>query len=240
MPLTPGQHPMESRQTLLFDADDTLWENNIYFERSIAAFISYLNHREFEPYQVREVLNKIEREHTHIHGYGLQTFRRSLVQCFEHLSDDPVDEEKHARITSFVDSIASHEIELLAGVADTLPLLAARHRLILMTKGNQEEQHGKLLRSGLSAHFVAVEVPREKHREAYEEVIARHTLDVHTTWMIGNSPRSDINPALAAGLNTIFIPHSHTWVLEHESLASTPSGQTSLRLKDFSELRSLF
>lgn len=230
----------QSRQTLLFDADDTLWENNIYFERSIAAFISYLNHREFEPHQVREVLNKIEREHTHTHGYGLQTFRRSLVHCFEHLSDHPVDEERHVRITSFVDSIASHEIELLAGVAETLPLLAARHCLILMTKGNQEEQHGKLLRSGLSAHFAAVEVPREKHREAYEEVLSRHSLDARTTWMIGNSPRSDINPALAAGLNTIFIPHSHTWVLEHESLASTPAGQTSLRLKDFSELRSLF
>jgi putative hydrolase of the HAD superfamily len=217
-----------------------LWENNIYFERSIAAFISYLNHRAFDPCQVREVLNKIEREHTHMHGYGLQVFRRSLVHCFEELSDDPVDEEKHARIASFVDSIASQEIELLAGVADTLPLLATRHQLILMTKGNQQEQHDKLVRSGLSAHFAAVEVPREKHREAYEDVVARHSLDARHTWMIGNSPRSDINPALAAGLNTIFIPHTHTWVLEHESLDETPVGQTSLRLGAFSELSSLF
>jgi putative hydrolase of the HAD superfamily len=227
-------------QTLLFDADDTLWENNIYFERAIAAFISYLNHREFDPHQVREILNKIEREHTHTHGYGLQIFRRSLVHCFEELSDTPVDAEKHDRISSFVDSIASQEIELLAGVAETLPVLASRHRLILMTKGIPHEQHDKLVRSGLSRHFAAIEVPREKHREAYQEVVARHSLDATQTWMIGNSPRSDINPALAAGLNTVFIPHTHTWVLEHESLASTPPGQTSLRLTVFSELQSLF
>jgi putative hydrolase of the HAD superfamily len=239
MPSTEHLH-IRPNQTLLFDADDTLWENNIYFERSIAAFISYLNHREFEPHQVREVLNKIEREHTMEHGYGLQIFRRSLVHCFEQLSDGPVDEEKHVRITSFVDSIASQEIELLAGVAETLPALAARHRLILMTKGNPAEQRDKLRRSGLSGHFVAVEVPREKHRQAYADVVVRHALDERKTWMIGNSPKSDINPALAAGLNTIFIPHSHTWVLEHESLASTPPGQTSLRLSAFSELGSLF
>lgn len=226
-------------QTLLFDADDTLWENNIYFERSIAGFISYLNHRSLEPHQVREVPNKIEHEHTHTHGYGLQVFRRSLVHCFEQLSDGPVDDEKHARIMSFVDSIAGHELELLAGVADTLRKLASRHRLILMTKGSQHEQRDKLVRSGLSVHFTAVEVPREKHREAYEDVLVRHSLDARQTWMIGNSPRSDINPALAAGLNTVFITHTHTWVLEHESLAATPLGQTSLRLNAFSELSSL-
>lgn len=227
-------------QTLLFDADDTLWENSLYFERSIAAFISYLNHREFPPQQVRDLLDKIEREHTSVHGYGLQIFRRSLVHCFEQLSDQPVDAEKHARITSFVDSIASQEIELLAGVAETLPALASRHRLILMTKGNVEEQREKLNRSGLSAHFSAVEVPREKHPIAYEEVVARHSLDARATWMIGNSPRSDINAALAAGLNAVYIPHTHTWVLEEESIIAAPDGQSSLSLNTFSELSLLF
>ena len=66
-------------QTLLIDADDTLWENNIYFERAIAAFISYLNHREYSPAQVREALNAIERENILTHGYGLSSFSRSLV-----------------------------------------------------------------------------------------------------------------------------------------------------------------
>ena len=77
-------------QILLIDADDTLWENNIYFERAIAAFISYLDHRVHTPEEVRERLNHIERATIAAHGYGLQSFRRSLVTCFEHLADAPV------------------------------------------------------------------------------------------------------------------------------------------------------
>ena len=137
-------------QTLLFDADDTLWENNIYFERAIADFISYLDHRVHTPAEVREHLNACERATIASHGYGLKSFRRSLVDCFEQLSDEPVTPEKHARIVSFSQSIANHEIELLPGVADTLAALGERHRCILVTKGDPIEQRDKLepLRSG--------------------------------------------------------------------------------------------
>ena len=85
-------------QTLLIDADDTLWENNIYFERAIAAFISYLNHHEYTPAEVRDQLNAVERETILAHGYGLSSFTRSLVTCFERLSPAPVTEEKRQRI----------------------------------------------------------------------------------------------------------------------------------------------
>src|ERR1700761_4294647 len=149
-------------QTLLIDADDTLWENNIYFERAIAAFISYLDHKEYSHEKVREKLNEVERENVRLHGYGLVSFRRALVTCFERLSTGPVTPEKHERIMSFAQSIADQEIELLEGVAETLPVLASRHRLILMTKGNPIEQVDKLDRSGLRVHFTAVEVPKEK------------------------------------------------------------------------------
>ena len=123
-------------QTLLIDADDTLWENNVYFERAIAAFISYLDHREYSPVQVRAALNEVERETILTHGYGLPSFTRSLVTCFERLSQAPMTEEKTERILGFARSIAEQEIELLPGVAETLAELATRHRLILMTKGN--------------------------------------------------------------------------------------------------------
>jgi hypothetical protein len=73
-------------QTLLVDADDTLWENNIYFERAIASFISFLNHHEYTPGQVREVLNQVERESIVTHGYGLHSFAHSLIQTFERLA----------------------------------------------------------------------------------------------------------------------------------------------------------
>lgn len=223
-------------QTLLVDADDTLWENNIYFEQAIASFISYLDHKEYTREQVRERLNEVERENVREHGYGLVSFRRALVTCFERLSPGPVPPEKHEQIVSFAQSIAEQEIELLEGVAGTLPQLAERHRLILVTKGNEEEQLDKLARSGVAQYFGAVEVPREKDPEAYHAVCGRHALERRTTWMIGNSPRSDINPALACGLNAVYVHHPNTWVLEHDALDPAPEGQHLLELGSFGEL----
>jgi putative hydrolase of the HAD superfamily len=227
-------------QTLLIDADDTLWENNIYFERAIAAFIGYLNHRDYTPAEVRKALNAVERETILAHGYGLSSFTRSLVTCFERLSPEPVTEEKSQRILSFARSIAEQEIELLPGVAETLAELASRHRLILMTKGNHAEQADKLARSGLSGCFSAIEIVHEKDPPTYREVIARHELTPHTSWMIGNSIKSDINPALAAGLHAVFLFHKDTWVLEHAALDPAPEGQQLLELDSFAKLRDIF
>src|SRR5215467_15467529 len=223
-------------QTLLLDADDTLWENNVYFERAIAAFISYLNHETHTPAEVRLVLNEVERETIHERGYGLASFRHSLVRCFERLSTEPITPEKHAQIVDFSRCISDHDIELLPGVAEVLPALASRHNLILVTKGNEVEQVDKLSRSGLAHHFTSVEVPREKNPDAYRTVCQKFELKPHTTWMIGNSPKSDINPALVAGLHAVFIQHPHTWILEHDLVDPAPEGQHLLELSGFVEL----
>jgi putative hydrolase of the HAD superfamily len=227
-------------QTLLIDADDTLWENNIYFERAIAAFISYLNHHTYTPAEVRQTLNAVERETILSHGYGLTSFTRSLVTCFERLSSDVVTEEKAQRILSFARAIAEQEIELLPSVADTLAELATRHHLILMTKGNHAEQADKLSRSGLAPHFSAVEIVAEKDPASYRAVIARHELAPHTSWMIGNSPKSDINPALAAGLHAVFLFHKDTWILEHAEVSPAPSGQHLIEFDSFAKLSTIF
>lgn len=227
-------------QTLLFDADDTLWENNIYFERAIAAFISFLDHKEHSPAEVRQTLNSVERETILTHGYGLSSFTRSLVDCFERLSPPPVPDEKRERIRGFARSIAEQEIELLPGVAETLEELSDRHHLILMTKGNHAEQADKLSRSGLASYFSAVEIPAEKDPPAYRAVIARHELKPHTSWMIGNSPKSDINPALAAGLHAVFLFHPDTWVLEHAAVDKAPEGQHLIELDAFAKLCEVF
>ena len=236
---SPAPRPA-SGQTLLFDADDTLWENNIYFERAISSFISYLDHRVHSPVEVREHLNTCERATIAAHGYGLQSFRRSLIACFEQLSDLPITPERHRRIVSFAESIAEQEIEVLPGVASTLAELSERHRCILVTKGNPEEQHDKLERSGLASFFSAVEVLPEKQEAAYRALADQHRCDAPFTWMIGNSPRSDINPALAAGLHAVFIPHDYTWVLEHESIDQPPPGQTLLEISAFPDLLTHF
>ena len=226
--------------TLLLDADDTLWENNIYFERAIAAFISFLDHRVHTREEVREHLNLCERATIAKYGYGLQSFRRSLIDCFERLSDSVVTAERHARIVSFVDSIATQQIELLPGVEETLRALSGRHRLIVVTKGNPAEQNDKLERSGLREFFEHVEVLPEKHEDAYRELQRLHGCEAQSTWMIGNSPRSDINPALAAGLNAVFIPHDFTWVLEHEVVARPTEGERLLELARFADLLHYF
>jgi len=227
-------------QTLLIDADDTLWENNIYFERAIAAFISYLDHHEYTPGEVRQTLNAVERETILAHGYGLPSFTRSLVTCFERLSSEPMSEEKRRRVVGFARSIAEQEIELLPQVEETLRDLASRHRLILMTKGDHAEQADKVRRSGLAGYFSVVEIVPEKDPSAYRAVMGRHELAPHTSWMIGNSPKSDINPALAAGLHAVFLFHKDTWILEHADLDPAPQGQRLIELDSFGKLADIF
>ena len=227
-------------QSLLIDADDTLWENNVYFERAIAAFISFLNHHEYSPAEVRQTLNAVEREAILTHGYGLSSFTHALVTCFERLSPGPVTDEKVLRIRGFAQSIARQKIELRAGVESALAELASRHRLILMTKGDEAEQADKLCRSGLAHHFTAVEIVPEKDPSAYRAVLSAHRLHRRTTWMIGNSPKSDINPALAAGLHAVFLLNQDTWVLEHAEVDPAPPGQYLIEIDSFAGLCAIF
>src|SRR5271169_4414534 len=152
--MSNSNHP----QTLLIDADDTLWENNIYFERAIANCISFLNHHEYSPEQVREVLNDVERECIVSHGYGLHSFAHALVQTFERLAVEPLTPALHETIDGFAHAIAEHPVEILPRVPETLGYLSERHHLILMTKGVFTEQSGKVERSGLKQYFSAVEV----------------------------------------------------------------------------------
>ncbi len=226
--------------TLLIDADDTLWENNVYFERAIARFISFLNHHAFSAEHVREVLNDVERECIAKHGYGLHSFAHALVETFEKLSPTPVTPELHAQVMSFTQIIENHDIEFLPEVPETLDYLSHKHRLILVTKGAQQEQSGKVERSGLTKYFAAVEIVPEKNAEVYAHLADKYDCTHHSTWMVGNSPKSDINPALAAGLNAVFVPHGDTWILEHEEVNPAPPHQKLLILGRFAELREHF
>jgi putative hydrolase of the HAD superfamily len=227
-------------QTLLIDADDTLWENNIYFERAIANFISFLNHHEYSPEQVREVLNSVERECIVSHGYGLHSFAHALVQTFERLAVEPLTPALHETINGFAHTIAEHPMEIIHEVPETLQYLAERHHLILMTKGAFAEQTGKVERSGLKEYFAAVEIVAEKDVPTYCTIISKYGLAGDSTWMIGNSPKSDINPALAAGINAVFVPHGNTWILEHDELAEARPPVRLLVVESFSGLREHF
>lgn len=233
--MTSG-HP----QTLLIDADDTLWENNVYFERAIANFISFLNHQEYTPKEVREVLNEVERECIVKHGYGLHSFAHALMDTFERLAVDPVTPAVHEIIRGFAHEIAAHPIEVFDGVPQTLDYLSGRHHLIMLTKGNVTEQSGKVERSGLKDYFTAVEVVAEKDPPTYKSVVEKYGLIKDQTWMIGNSPLSDINPALHVGLNAVFIPNEMTWVIENGRIRSEGAAGTLLVVERFADLQQHF
>ena len=229
-----------SPQTLLIDADDTLWENNIYFERALANFISFLNHHEYSAEQVRAVINDVERDCIITHGYGLRSFAHALARTFERLSIEPITPQIHEAITGITRTIAEHPIEIRAGVPETLEYLTGKHRLILMTKGATAEQSGKVEQSGLKQYFSNIEIVAEKDEPIYRSIVSKYDLPREITWMIGNSPKSDINPALAAGLNAVFVPHDNTWVLEHEEIAEAQPPCQLLVLEAFAGLRNHF
>ena len=231
--ISPGQN-------LLIDADDTLWENNIYFERAITAFISFLNHHQYTPDEVRQVLYDVERENIRQHGYGMHSFASALVICFEKLSVEPVTPELHERIRNIAYKIAEHPMEFLPDVPETLADLAQRHRLFLVTKGNITEQLGKVERSGLKDYFTAIEVVAEKDAAIYRSIVEKYGLVRDLTWMIGNSPKSDINPALEAGLHAVFVPHDNTWMLERDDLRHCENNCLLLKLDSFAQLRQRF
>jgi putative hydrolase of the HAD superfamily len=230
----------QASQALLIDADDTLWENNIYFERAIADFISFLNHRERTPLEVRAILNDVERDAIVTHGYGLQSFAHALVRTFEQLSVEPLTPALHETIHGFAHTIAAQPLQLLPQVEETLQYLSERHYLVLVTKGDFKEQSGKVKRSGVSRYFRDIEVVPEKDAAVYRGVVEHHELEPRRTWMVGNSPKSDINPALRAGINAVFVPHDETWVLEHEELEEPARPLQLLVLKGFAELSEYF
>jgi putative hydrolase of the HAD superfamily len=233
--------PISSPQALLIDADDTLWENNIYFEQAIADFMRMLDHQEMSLQEVRLFLNQIERETILERGYGSHSFAHSLVKTFERLAQQPVTPELHEFIWGFAHRVSTSALELIAGVPETLDYLSRRkHRLLLMTKGNLTEQAGKVERSGLKEYFAAVEIVAEKNPATYKDVVNKYRLEAETTWMVGNSPRSDINPALAAGINAVFVPHDNTWVLEHETVVAAPDGLRLLQVERFADLTGYF
>ena len=227
-------------QNLLIDADDTLWENNVYFEKAIADFISFLDHKTHTPDQVRQILYEVERENIKRHGYGLHSFAIALVLCFEQLSVEPVTTELHDRIKQIAFQIAEHPMEILRGVPETLAELAERHRLFMVTKGNITEQTGKVERSGLKDYFMAIEIVVEKNAAAYHAVVEKYGLLRENTWMIGNSPTSDINPALEAGLHAVFVPHRNTWMLERGEILPANADRNLLQAASFAELSEIF
>jgi putative hydrolase of the HAD superfamily len=207
-----------TKQYLIFDADDTLWENNVYFEDAFDQFCEYLSHSSMSPREIRAILDEIEIANAKIHGYGSRSFARNLATCYERIAERDISELDLRKVQEFAHAILERPIELLKGVAETVEELSSRHELTLFTKGDPAEQRIKIDRSGLTQYFAHTAIVREKNEPAYRLLAQERGFQFEKTWMIGNSPKSDINPALAVGLSAVYVPHPRTWSLEKEEV----------------------
>lgn len=227
------------RQHLIIDADDTLWENNIYFEQAFDEFCAFLEHSRLSPDEIRAILDEIELANAKVHGYGSLNFARNLAQCYRRLAEREILDGDLEVVKGFALRILEQPVEPLPGVAETLEYLASRHYLSLFTKGHPEEQKLKIDRSALGIWFGHTAIVKEKDVASYQNLLRDLHWPRESAWMIGNSPKSDINPALEAGLNAVFVPHERTWTLERQALRPPGPGRLEI-VGRFSDLRSLF
>lgn len=230
--------PTESLN-LVFDADDTLWDSNIHFLEAFDFFAAAVGDAVLgvSRVEIHAAVRRAEMRLIKTHGYGRRPYVMALHRAAAELAP-----AGHDGLRDEIERIGAHLLErdcaLLPGVEPTLAELSQRHRLLIFTKGQRDEQLQKLARSGLGPLFNRVETPREKDVDAYRRLMRDADLDPSLTFMIGNSPRSDINPAVAAGLRAVFIPHPHTWDLEHEEIKD--AGDRIIELNSFRRLVEVF
>jgi len=228
------------RPTLILDADDTLWDNNVFYERAIDDF-AYLMAREgFDRAEARRLFVEVEYEQVRRAGYAAEVFVRSMSLAYRRLCEQH-DRRPSPEVEQEAEAVGrrviGYPINLLKGVAETLPCLHRRCRLILLTKGDVQAQQDKIDRSGLASYFEAVHVVPEKGPQVLQDLVDRHGLDHRRTWMVGNSPRSDVNPALEIGIGAVYIPYHMPWAFEDEPITGP---ERVVTLQSFDGLLDLF
>src|SRR3984957_20123516 len=177
-----------ARHTTIIDADDTLWENNVFFDKAISQFITQLEHLGYTPDYIRHILNETEKRNIRQHGYGVRSFRRSLKETYLKLAGNMARRDMVQEIERIYAELENTPPHILEGLPETLAYLAKHHRLIRLTKGESAEQAGKVERSGLQSYFDAIEIVIEKDFKTYERMIAQFKIVKSHGWTVGNSP----------------------------------------------------
>lgn len=228
------------QRTLLLDADDTLWENNIYYLRCTERFLEFMAACGAPPEASRRALDTAEHATVRVHGYGPRGYIAALGLACERLlaaQGFSATAEQIEAARAIGEPLWRMPIVLRPDVAETLPALRPTSRLVLVTKGDEEVQRDKIERSGLAPLLDAQYIVPEKDADTFRRVVAELGLESGHTWMVGNSPKSDINPAVRAGLGAILVPHDHTWGAE---LAELERPDLVVTLTRFGELAPFF
>lgn len=203
------------------DADDTLWHNETIFQFTTERFIALLGNHALSDH-LADRLTATERKNLRLYGYGIKGFTLSMVETAIAVADEGLPSSVIAEILSMGRDMLEHPVEPLPGVAETLAELKARgHRLVVITKGDLLDQEQKLARSGLGDLFDAVEIVSEKTPETYARIFGRFGAGEAQAAMIGNSAKSDILPALAAGYWGFHVPYHLTWAAEVAEIPET-------------------
>ena len=203
-------------KVIAFDADDTLFVNEPYFqevEQKFCGLMSdYLSHQ-----GLSQELFKTEIENLDLYGYGIKGYILSMIEAAMKISDNTISLEIIEKIIIYGKELLQKPIELLDGVHETLEVLSGKYKLIVATKGDLKDQQSKLHRSGLGHYFHHIEVMADKQEINYQKLLSRLEIQPNEFFMIGNSLKSDVLPVLAIGSYAVHIPFHTTW--EHEKIS---------------------
>lgn len=221
---------------IAFDADDTLWgHEHVYVDakhRCAKLLEAYLAEGE----DLEQRLYEFEKKNLALFGYGIKGWMLSMMETAIELSGGAISGRELQEIIKMGKEMLAHPIELLPYVAEAIDRLGARYELLLITKGDLFNQESKIARSGLAAHFSAIEIVSEKSPATYRDICRRQGIQPENLLMIGNSLRSDVLPVLAIGGHAAYLPHTYTWMHERAVTNERPVGRDYLKPSSLKEL----
>jgi putative hydrolase of the HAD superfamily len=200
--------------TIGFDADDTLWQNEQFYRLTEQHFTDLLSDYA-EGERISERLLESEKRNLSQYGFGIKGFTLSMIETAIEITQGEVPATVIAQILDIGRDLLAHPVETMPHVRETLEALAGNYLLVLITKGDLFDQERKLAQSGLGDFFDAVEIVSDKTAVTYRRIFAKVGGGPERAMMVGNSLKSDIVPAIAAGSYGVFVPHALTWALEH-------------------------
>jgi len=222
-------------ELVAFDGDDTLWHNESIFSMTQERFRELM-----QPYvgehDLDERLFATEMRNLRLFGYGVKSFTLSMIETAIELSDASVTADEIASIIHAGRSMLEHPVELLEGAEAAIEAVSARHPVMLITKGDLFDQESKLARSGLGDRFGAVEIVAEKDERAYARILERRGVDPDAFVMVGNSARSDVQPALSLGAYAVHVPYPLTWPHEQIDEGELQAHERYRRIGSLSDL----
>jgi putative hydrolase of the HAD superfamily len=212
-----------STKVIAFDADDTLWVNEPYFQETEHKFCALLE--DYLPHHtVSQELFKTEMQNLGLYGYGIKGFMLSMIETALRVSNNTVHHSVIERAIQYGKDLLEKPIELLDGVEEVLHALKNRYRLVVATKGDLLDQERKLKKSGLESYFHHIEIMSDKQEKDYTKLIRHLDIAPEEFLMIGNSLKSDVLPVLAIGGHAVHVPYHTTWAhekveqhIEHEN-----------------------